>query len=146
MKTPSVSENNLPPEIVGQFIGNQQKQIALQEKQMLVNDKNNQNQFEYAKEALKVKAQNAKEALKVKAQNAKEDRAYNGKKLTKIFVFTGIVLVIFLVFILKLLAMGDSDIAKEIFQIVTFNITGAIGGYGYALKSKKSSVMTGDQT
>ena len=135
MKTPSVSENNLPPEIVGQFIGNQQKQIALQEKQMLVNDKNNQNQFEYAKEA-----------LKVKAQNAKEDRAYNGKKLTKIFVFTGIVLVIFLVFILKLLAMGDSDIAKEIFQIVTFNITGAIGGYGYALKSKKSSVMTGDQT
>lgn len=134
MKTPTTPANKLPPEVIGQFVENQGKQIALQEKQMLVNEKNNQNQFEYAKEA-----------LKVKAQNAKEERAHNDKKLTKIFFFSGIVFVVFLAFILKLLSMGDSDIAKEIFQIVTFNITGAIGGYGYAVSRGKKSSTVDDQ-
>ena len=126
-KTPTNSPE-IQTELLQQFLLNQSKELEIRSRELELQHKTEDHNFEYAKSAL---------AAQVEDRKASRDHVYTTKKSMYFFIF-GLSLLI-LAILGYALYLGKDNIALEIIKPIIFLLSGGAGGYaiGKSMTSKQ---------
>lgn len=113
--------SKLPVEVANKFLDNQRQELEIKLQETNIRSEDLQNQKEVALATLKAQAIDRREIRDTyKIESSKSKR------------FTLGIFIIIALFILALVYLGESALAKDIIDIVTKAGLGVIGGYGFA--------------
>lgn len=96
------------------------EQIRVRQQELELQEKENQRQYDYAKEALGVQAGDRRDA-----------RQHRRKRDLDRYCFVGGLGLLGVILILALSYMGKDDIAKELAKLGAFYLAGGLSGYGF---------------
>ena len=128
-----IQPNPLPPEFIEKWIDNQSKEIETRRREIELRAQTDKNQFEYAKLA-----------LNVQANDTKKERDHESKQHSKKLIFAGIMVGALLGFLVYSLHTGKDQVALEILKAAIFIASGGFGGYALGTRQSQDK-KTGKQ-
>lgn len=118
-----MSEKNQPqlpsPDVVRDLVKVGVEQIQVRKQELDLQEKESQRQFDFAKQALAVQAEDRRHA-----------REHRRKRTNDRYVFVGVLFLFGVTFILALSYLGKDDLAKEITKLAGTFLAGGLSGYG----------------
>lgn len=118
------NKNNFDPndpsskELVQKFLDVQVQEIEIRKKELDVNQHYDDNNLNYAKEA-----------LKAQKEDRECERAYRHRTIKLFFIFGSIILLILVGFLVFAVMYGKEDLAMKVIEMVIVFAGGSAGGY-----------------
>lgn len=116
----------LDPDQLGSFVDFLNKSEENKRRELDLQDKDNDRNFQYSIRA-----------LDVQADDRNKGREFIHRRDRYRFIAIGVYLLLAISLIVYLVEKGKDDMAEEILKAAAFLITGAIGGYGVGTSRKK---------
>jgi VIT1/CCC1 family predicted Fe2+/Mn2+ transporter len=107
------------PDVVRDLVKVGVEQIRVRKQELDFEEKESQRQYEFAREALAVQAEDRRDA-----------RKYRRKRAADRYIFVGALFLVGVVFILWLSYLGKDELAKEISKLAATFVAGGLSGYG----------------
>lgn len=118
-----MSEKQQPPlpspEVVRDLVKVGVEQIKVRQKELDLQEKESQRQYDFAKQALVVQAEDRRDA-----------RQYRRKRTNDRYLFVGALFLVVVGLVLALSYMNKDDLAKEVAKAVGYFSAGGLSGYG----------------
>ena len=95
------------------------EQIRVRQQELDLQEKDSQRQYEFAKQALAVQADDRRDA-----------RQYRRRRTIDRYIFVGVLFLVGVGFILVLSSMGKDELAREITKLSVTFLAGGLSGYG----------------
>lgn len=119
------------PEVVRDLVKVGIEQIRVRQQELEIQEKDNQRQFEFAREALAVQAEDRRDA-----RNSRRKRTIDR------YIFVAGLLIVAVGFIVVLCYMGKDELAKEISKLAATFLAGGLSGYGIAKSRSRREAET----
>ena len=123
--------------MVEQILRQTGDQIEIRKRELELQEKNSDHEHEYLTAA-----------LAAQAEDLKHQRKHEGSQQLTRYVFSGLVIVVLLIFLGFCLYAGKDQFAQEFAKLVLYGGGGSVGGYWYGRarsdKSKATPGETGD--
>jgi VIT1/CCC1 family predicted Fe2+/Mn2+ transporter len=111
------------------------EQIRLRKQELDLQEKESQRQYEFAKAA-----------LSVQAEDRRESRKYRRKRDVDKYFFVGLLVILGATLIIWLSYMGKDELAKEIAKLAAFFLAGGLSGYGLGRHRSRRETEPDDDT
>ncbi len=109
----------LSPDVVRELVRVGVEQVRVKQQELELQEKEGNRQYEFAKQALTVQAEDRKDA-----------RKYRRKRTVDRYIFVAILFVLCLGFVLWLSHLGKDELAKEVTKLALTFLAGGLSGYG----------------
>jgi hypothetical protein len=128
--------NNLPqsrqpqqltPELAERLLNQQAEQLKVRQREIDLEEKDATNQYNYAKQALDVQANDLQKA-----------REHEGQQTLKQYIFAAAIVLFILAFLGYALHLNKDEIAKDVVKILIGFIGGGAGGYALGRNASKT--------
>ncbi|HEX9942383.1 MAG TPA: hypothetical protein VGG03_10230 [Thermoanaerobaculia bacterium] len=123
------------PDVVRDLVKVGVEQIRVRKQELDLEEKESQRQYEFAKEALKVQAEDRRDA-----------RKYRRKRSVDRYIFVGALFLVGVTFILWLSYLGKDELAKEISKLAATFVAGGLSGYGLGRLRNRRDVERGEDS
>jgi hypothetical protein len=123
------------PEVVRDLVKVGVEQIRVRQQELDLQEKESQRQYDFAKEA-----------LAVQAEDRRDSRKYRRKRDLDRYIFVGIIVALVISLILTLSYMGKEELAKEITKVAASFVAGGLSGYGLAKNRNRRETETEDDS
>jgi VIT1/CCC1 family predicted Fe2+/Mn2+ transporter len=107
------------PDVVRDLVKVGVEQIRVRQQELDLQEKDSQRQYEFAKQALAVQADDRRDA-----------RQYRRRRTIDRYIFVGVLFLVGVGFILVLSSMGKDELAREITKLSVTFLAGGLSGYG----------------
>lgn len=111
-----------PQEQIDRFLDLQHKEVELRK-----------NELEFRKNSENNSYQVAIKNLDAVKEDRQSERVFQDKQSTKRYIFSGVMIFIFMALLAYAMYLGKEKMAYEILKTIAFLIAGGIGGYSWKL-------------
>lgn len=119
----------LNPEIVRDLVKVGVEQIRVKQQELDLEEKESQRQYEFAKEA-----------LSVQAEDRRDSRKFRRRRDLDRYIFVGCIVALVVTLIFALSYTGKDELAKEIAKLTAYYVAGGLSGYGLGkLRNRRDS-------
>ncbi len=112
------THQELPPEIISQFIKNQEQKLLIDAQELKLKEKDLDNQHKYAEKT-----------LDIQADLLKQRPLENRKTITRIAYITASFFLIFLIFFVVCLYLNKDQLVYKMIDVITYVITSVVSYY-----------------
>ena len=133
-----MSEKQQPPlpspDVVRDLVKVGVEQIKVRQKELDLQEKESQRQYDFAKQALVVQAEDRRDA-----------RRFRRKRTNDRYIFVGALFVLVVVLVIVLSYMGKDELAKEVAKAVGYLSAGGLSGYGLSKARNRRDADADDE-
>lgn len=122
------------PDVVRDLVKVGVEQIRVRKQELELQEKDSQRQYDFAKQALVVQAEDRRDA-----------RKYRRKRTIDRYIFVGLLFAVGIIFILVLSYMNKDELAKEISKLAATFLAGGLSGYGLSKARARREVDTDEE-